>query len=158
LSFPCSRLRDLLLAKHAFFLSESHNPNHSTGIHSRSMSSSSPLVPWGLFLSEYPLPSLVTGRGQVLLLSGLPIFLQTRPPLDTSYSLRRIRLLLSRCQPRRYWPCVCIFTNAVLPRLTHLLQTDGAGVDVLKQPFWAESLPRQQRSWIIMPSGRTPWV
>lgn len=38
-----------------------------------------------------------------------------------------------------------------------ILALHGAGVDVLKQPFWAESLPRQQRSWIIMPSGRTPW-
>jgi hypothetical protein len=121
LHFRCSRPHDLLLARHAFFLYESHNPNHSTEIRSRSMS---PLVPWRLFLSEYPLPSLVTGRGQVLLLlvSRRPIFLQTWPPLDLSRSLRRIRLLLSRHQPRRYWPCVCTFTNAVLPRLTPLLE------------------------------------
>ena len=84
LCFPCSRLHDLLLARHAFFLSESHNPNHFTEIRSRSMS---PLVPWRRFLSEYPLPSLVTGRGQVLLLSWRPISLQTRPPLDSSRSL-----------------------------------------------------------------------
>ncbi|KAF8503727.1 hypothetical protein F5888DRAFT_1864250, partial [Russula emetica] len=38
-----------------------------------------------------------------------------------------------------------------------ILALHGAGVDVLKQPFWVESLPRQQRSWIIVPSGRTPW-
>ena len=37
-------------------------------------------------------------------------------------------------------------------------RTDGAGVDIFKLPFWAESLPRQQRSWVILPSGRTPWV
>jgi hypothetical protein len=39
-----------------------------------------------------------------------------------------------------------------------LVRTDGAGVDVLKQPFWAEALPRQQQTWIILPSGRTPWA
>ena len=122
LCFPCSRLHDLLLARHTFFLSESRNPNHSTGIRSRSISRSFPLVPQGLFLSDYPLPSLVLGREQVLLLSGRPIFLQTRRPLDLSRSLRRIRLQLSRRQPRRYWPCVCTFTNAVLPHLTPLLQ------------------------------------
>lgn len=86
------------------------------------MSLSFPLVPCGRSLFEYPLPSLVTGQGQVLLLSGRLIFLQTRPPSDSSRSLRRIRLLLSRRQPRRYWPCVCTFSNAVLPRLTPLLQ------------------------------------
>ena len=80
------------------------------------------MVPHGHFLFEYPLPSLVTGQGQVPLQSGRPIFLQTLPPSDSSRSLQRIRLLLSRRQPRQYWPCVCTFTNAVLPRLTPLLQ------------------------------------
>ena len=31
-------------------------------------------------------------------------------------------------------------------------------MDIFNQPFWAESLPRQRRSWFILPSGRTPWV
>ncbi|KAN0124017.1 hypothetical protein V8E52_002507, partial [Russula decolorans] len=50
--------------------------------------------------------------------------------------------------------------NSIAPLKTPtspILALHGAGVDVLKQPFWVESLPRQQRSWIIVPSGRTPW-
>ncbi|TFY66824.1 hypothetical protein EVG20_g4262 [Dentipellis fragilis] len=38
-----------------------------------------------------------------------------------------------------------------------ILATHGAGVDIIDQPFWAEALPRQERSWIIMPTGLTSW-
>jgi hypothetical protein len=38
------------------------------------------------------------------------------------------------------------------------VKTDGAGLDIFKQPFWPEAVPRQRRSWVILPSGRTPWV
>ncbi|KAA1474811.1 alpha/beta-hydrolase, partial [Dentipellis sp. KUC8613] len=38
-----------------------------------------------------------------------------------------------------------------------LLATHGAGVDIIEQSFWAEALPRQERSWIIMPTGLTSW-
>ncbi|KAI0005870.1 hypothetical protein BJV74DRAFT_761059, partial [Russula compacta] len=37
-----------------------------------------------------------------------------------------------------------------------ILALHGAGVDI-QQPFWAQAVPRQQRSWVILPSGRTPW-
>ena len=53
----------------------------------------------------------------------------------------------------RSYLCVIYFTSRGL-----LARTDGAGVDILKQPFWAEALPRQQRSWFILSSGRTPWA
>ncbi|KAF9651433.1 hypothetical protein BDM02DRAFT_3091108 [Thelephora ganbajun] len=33
----------------------------------------------------------------------------------------------------------------------------GAGVDILDLPFWKDALPRQGRSWTIIPSGRTSW-
>lgn len=36
--------------------------------------------------------------------------------------------------------------------------TDGAGVDIQSQSFWIDALPRQQHSWLVTPSGRTPWV
>jgi hypothetical protein len=32
---------------------------------------------------------------------------------------------------------------------------DGAGVDIFKEHLWIEP---QQRSWVILPSGRTPWA
>lgn len=35
---------------------------------------------------------------------------------------------------------------------------DGAGVDIFNFPFWRDALPRQARSWTIIPSGRTSWV
>ncbi|KAJ7632248.1 hypothetical protein FB45DRAFT_744737 [Roridomyces roridus] len=34
----------------------------------------------------------------------------------------------------------------------------GAGVDIQSQTFWIDSLPRQQHSWLVAPSGRTPWA
>ncbi|KAJ6606577.1 hypothetical protein DFH09DRAFT_1242069 [Mycena vulgaris] len=33
----------------------------------------------------------------------------------------------------------------------------GAGVDIISQAFWIDSLPRQNHSWLVAPSGRTPW-
>ncbi|KAK2467077.1 hypothetical protein APHAL10511_001335 [Amanita phalloides] len=33
----------------------------------------------------------------------------------------------------------------------------GAGVDIILEKFWSEAVPRQQHSWIVMPTGRTPW-
>ncbi|KAJ7470355.1 hypothetical protein FB451DRAFT_1038083 [Mycena latifolia] len=38
-----------------------------------------------------------------------------------------------------------------------ILCLHGAGVDIISQAFWIDSLPRQQHSWLITPSGRTPW-
>jgi len=68
-------------------------------------------------------------------------------------------MLLIERQTHRYLPCVRISMYAIYSTSHGLLaRTDGAGVDVLKQPFWAEALPRQQRTWIILPSGRTPWA
>lgn len=110
MGFPCSRVHDLLLDRHAFSLSESHNPKHSTGIHSRSMSFSFPMVPCGSFKSNCPLPSSVIGRGQILRPSKQPTSRQTQLPWGSSLSLQRIRLLLSRHQARQYWPCVRVYS------------------------------------------------
>jgi len=38
------------------------------------------------------------------------------------------------------------------------LDIDGAGVDIISQPFWGEVVPRQKFSWVVMPTGRTSWV
>ncbi|EJD02092.1 uncharacterized protein FOMMEDRAFT_157287 [Fomitiporia mediterranea MF3/22] len=38
-----------------------------------------------------------------------------------------------------------------------LLALHGAGVDIISQPLWADALPRQEHSWIVMPVGRTEW-
>ncbi|KAJ4488323.1 hypothetical protein J3R30DRAFT_3696095 [Lentinula aciculospora] len=42
-----------------------------------------------------------------------------------------------------------------------LLALHGAGVDIFAptplESFWAQSLPRQKRSWVVIPSGRTSW-
>lgn len=35
---------------------------------------------------------------------------------------------------------------------------DGAGVDIIAQPFWGNALTRQDYSWVVMPVGRTEWV
>ncbi|RXW24865.1 hypothetical protein EST38_g947 [Candolleomyces aberdarensis] len=34
---------------------------------------------------------------------------------------------------------------------------DGAGVDIHEHDFWAEAMPKNDFSWIIMPAGRTTW-
>ena len=111
----------MLLGRHEFFLSESRNPKPSSGIRSRLTSMSLLVVPRRLSRSKCPLPSLVTGRGQVLWPSKHPTSLQILPLLDSLRSLRRIRFLLSR-RARRSWPCVRIFTNAMMPRLIPLLR------------------------------------
>ncbi|KAF8626190.1 hypothetical protein AX15_005070 [Amanita polypyramis BW_CC] len=53
---------------------------------------------------------------------------------------------------------------AIPPRFPKVLQycppilaLHGAGVEVMRQTFWVESLPRQQHSWILVPTGRTSW-
>ncbi|KAI6110086.1 hypothetical protein F5141DRAFT_1215536 [Pisolithus sp. B1] len=38
-----------------------------------------------------------------------------------------------------------------------ILALHGAGVDILTQPWWANSLPRQKHAWIVIPQGRTEW-
>ena len=35
---------------------------------------------------------------------------------------------------------------------------DGAGDDVVEDTFWVNVVRRQERSWIIAPTGRTEWV
>ena len=42
--------------------------------------------------------------------------------------------------------------------LTRPFLLDGAGVDIVDLPFWRDALPRQGRSWTIIPSGKTSWV
>ncbi|KAJ6547143.1 hypothetical protein B0H19DRAFT_255176 [Mycena capillaripes] len=38
-----------------------------------------------------------------------------------------------------------------------ILCLHGAGVDIMSQTFWIDALPRQKHSWLVAPSGRTPW-
>ncbi|KAG1749124.1 uncharacterized protein EDB91DRAFT_1235611 [Suillus paluster] len=38
-----------------------------------------------------------------------------------------------------------------------ILALHGAGVEIITQTFWADSLPRQDRAWVVIPSGRTSW-
>ncbi|KAJ7168119.1 hypothetical protein C8R43DRAFT_1060269 [Mycena crocata] len=38
-----------------------------------------------------------------------------------------------------------------------ILCLHGAGVDIISESFWIDSLPRQQHSWLVAPSGRTSW-
>ncbi|PCH38714.1 hypothetical protein WOLCODRAFT_97559 [Wolfiporia cocos MD-104 SS10] len=38
-----------------------------------------------------------------------------------------------------------------------VLALHGAGVDIITMPFWIQALPRQERSWVIAPTGRTAW-
>ncbi|TFK46034.1 hypothetical protein OE88DRAFT_1729383 [Heliocybe sulcata] len=47
-------------------------------------------------------------------------------------------------------------TNVGEPR-PPILGLHGAGLDIFDQPLWAESIPRQKTSWIILPTGRTSW-
>ncbi|KAG2149291.1 hypothetical protein DEU56DRAFT_869477 [Suillus clintonianus] len=38
-----------------------------------------------------------------------------------------------------------------------ILALHGAGVDIINHTFWADSLPRQDNAWVVIPSGRTSW-
>ncbi|KAL1730124.1 hypothetical protein EV714DRAFT_284474 [Schizophyllum commune] len=38
-----------------------------------------------------------------------------------------------------------------------LLALHGAGVDILTTTFWQEALPRVDKHWTVVPSGRTSW-
>ncbi|KAI0822633.1 hypothetical protein BC628DRAFT_1326905 [Trametes gibbosa] len=46
--------------------------------------------------------------------------------------------------------------NVGLPQ-PPILALHGAGVDIFAHDFWIQAIPRQPRSWIITPSGRTAW-
>ncbi|KAH9857796.1 hypothetical protein C2E23DRAFT_719844 [Lenzites betulinus] len=46
--------------------------------------------------------------------------------------------------------------NAGLPQ-PPILALHGAGVDIFAHDFWIQAIPRQRRSWIITPTGRTAW-
>ncbi len=64
-----------------------------------------------------------------------------------------------RYRVRQYLPCVCCtFSRSDAGSHMPLGRTDGAGVDIFKQPFWVDGIPRQERSWVILPEGRSPWV
>jgi hypothetical protein len=39
-----------------------------------------------------------------------------------------------------------------------LLALHGAGVDIFTMSLWQEALPRQKRSWVVVPSSLTSWV
>lgn len=53
---------------------------------------------------------------------------------------------------------LCIFFCSDVGSHMSLESTDGAGVDIFKQHFWVDAIPRQERSWVIIPEGRSPWV
>ncbi|KAL4262942.1 Peptidase S9 prolyl oligopeptidase catalytic domain-containing protein [Pleurotus pulmonarius] len=38
-----------------------------------------------------------------------------------------------------------------------ILCLHGAGVDIIGTPWWVESLPRMNNSWLVIPTGRTSW-
>ncbi|KAH9079250.1 hypothetical protein EDB83DRAFT_2513796 [Lactarius deliciosus] len=38
-----------------------------------------------------------------------------------------------------------------------IMALHGAGVNIFKQPFWVDAIPRQEWSWVILPEGRSPW-
>uniref|UniRef100_D8PW24 Peptidase S9 prolyl oligopeptidase catalytic domain-containing protein n=1 Tax=Schizophyllum commune (strain H4-8 / FGSC 9210) TaxID=578458 RepID=D8PW24_SCHCM len=39
-----------------------------------------------------------------------------------------------------------------------LLALHGAGVDIFSTTFWQDALPRVEKHWTVVPSGRTSWV
>ena len=77
-----------------------------------------------------------------------PTAFLVKPPLESRgipqapvVALRRVASPLPRT-----WPDDVLFP------------LDGAGVDIIDLPFWRDALPRQGRSWTIIPLGRTSWV
>ncbi|KAI8998905.1 hypothetical protein BD414DRAFT_476389 [Trametes punicea] len=38
-----------------------------------------------------------------------------------------------------------------------ILALHGAGVDIFENDFWVQAIPRQEHSWIVLPTGRTAW-
>ncbi|KDQ06009.1 hypothetical protein BOTBODRAFT_60799 [Botryobasidium botryosum FD-172 SS1] len=46
--------------------------------------------------------------------------------------------------------------SAGLGQTPPLLATHGAGVSI-EEPFWSNAIPRQQHSWVVLPSGGTEW-
>ncbi|KAF8644122.1 hypothetical protein AX16_008651 [Volvariella volvacea WC 439] len=41
--------------------------------------------------------------------------------------------------------------------ISAVIALHGAGVDILRQDFWVNALPRQQNLWYVVPTGRTTW-
>jgi len=56
-----------------------------------------------------------------------------------------------------FWPYVRI-SFGLLGSFGHHQNSDGAGVDIFDHDFWVKAMPESQRSWIVIPTGRTSWV
>ncbi|KAK0502905.1 hypothetical protein EDD18DRAFT_1135549 [Armillaria luteobubalina] len=68
-------------------------------------------------------------------------------PIKGTYFYARSMPTVFTALPPRY----------VGPPKPPILALHGAGVDVVKQSFWADALPRNSHSWYVIPTGRTPW-
>ena len=80
-----------------------------------------------------------------------PIGFIVVPPTDPNAALKALNPPIVAL--RSYLINLIHATSHVFPA-----ETDGAGADIFAQPFWVEAMPRQQRSWFILPSGRTSWA
>lgn len=65
---------------------------------------------------------------------------------------------LSRNLERPCPPLLCLRRSYYLHRMYPKFSLDGAGVDIMHQRFWIQSLPKNHCSWLIAPTGRTSWV
>jgi hypothetical protein len=129
---------DLLLGRHAFFRSESHNLRRSMGICSRSAYMLPLAALPRLFQSKFPYPNLVTGQRRPWL-SKQPTSLQTQHLSDSWHSRRWSRMLPLRRQAHPYLPCVRLSINP-MHATSKLLHTNRwCGSRYFQVPFLGRS-------------------
>lgn len=95
-------------------------------------------------------------KASYLYAGSMPSEFVVLPPVEKTEDLKPVVLGLRRSftQPASLF---------VLPRWSidadsSRMHSDGAGVDVISMPFWAEAIPKQKYSWVVLPTGRTAWV
>ncbi|KAL5490095.1 hypothetical protein ACEPAI_4928 [Sanghuangporus weigelae] len=110
---------------------------------------------FNITLSENPKQSDASESASV----SIPVTLslrQLRPWTSLSFEPIRATFFFAKTHPTYFL--------AKPPKATRddgypipILALHGAGVDIITQPFWANAIPRQEYSWVVMPFGRTEW-
>ena len=148
----------LLWVRHACCPFASRNLGRSVVIRSHSTYMLLPANHRWFFQSKCTSPRSILGPWRIPWPSKRPTS-PTQPLLDSSRSPQRTYMHRIKYRARQYLPCVCCasFCSDAAFHMP-LERTDGAGVDIFKLPFWVDAIPRQERSWVILPEGRSPWV
>ena len=101
-------------------------------------------------ISQWTSSGRIAVRASYVYAGSMPTYFLVVPPRHVNLGTPRPPILALRSSPSTR---TSLYACGLLRN-----HSDGAGVDVTQHTFWADALPRQNHSWIILPTGRTSWV